>query len=346
VKPFGPYIRTDVLDAIGLKDAFAKLKAYEELEPILVAVKEYIGKDKSGKLTHVTYNLSGLLTEENSGYDPQDFMLVVKADDDKAQVKIWSETDEFRKAAELIRKWYQAGYAPSDVKLWEEQDNAWKAGQFAVRISDIVKPGGNAEVEARWGQAVTSIAIAAPILTTGGVTATLNGVSALSANPDLAVKYLELVNSDPAFYNTLCKGIQGTHWDWADKDKQIIKPAGDKKKFDETGYNPNTDWMYGNVFNSYYADASQVGAWPETAKLNRDARPSPVLGFTFDRKPVETEIAAISAARQEFANPLGSGLVDVAEGLPKLNKALKDAGIEKVRDEMQKQIDAWKAAKK
>ncbi len=342
VKPFGPYIRTDVMKAIGLDEAFAKVTTYEDLEPIMVAIKEYADKDE--KLTHVTYNLSPLLVEENWGYDPQDFMLVVKSSDESAQVKVYSQTDEYRQAAELIRRWYQAGYAPADVKLWDEMDNAWKAGQYAVRVSDIVKPGGNAEVNARWGWEVTSKAIAEPLLTTGGVTATLSGVSSVSATPELAVKFLELVNSDPVFYNTLCKGIEGTHWDWADKDQLLIKPASGKASFGDTGYNPNTDWMYGNVFNSYYSDKSQIGAWPETADLNRNARPSPVLGFTFDRKAVETEIASVSAVRDEFGSPLGSGIVDTKEGITKLNQALTDAGIERVRDEMQRQIDAWKAA--
>ncbi|MBK8034470.1 MAG: DUF3502 domain-containing protein [Chloroflexi bacterium] len=342
VKPFGPYIRTDVLEAIGLGDAFNNLTSYEELEPIMAAIKEYADQDDT--LTHVTYNLSPLNVPENYGYDPQDFMLVVRSTDENAQVQIYSQTDEFRQASELIRRWYLAGYAPSDVAQWSEMDAAWTAGQYAVRVSDIVKPGGNAEVEARWGWAVTSKAIAEPLLTTGSVTSTLTGVSSTSANPELAVRYLELINTDPVFFNTLGKGLEGIHWEWADQDSLLIRPANGAASFGDTGYNPNTDWMYGNVFNSYYTDPTQVGAWPDTAELNRNARPSPVLGFTFDRSAVETEIASVSAVNQEFGNPLGSGVVDVDEGLSRLNQALLDAGIERVRDEMQRQIDAWKSA--
>lgn len=344
VKPFGPYIRTDVLEAVGLGDAFAALTSYEELEAIMAAVKEYVDQDET--LTHVTYNLGPILTEENWGFDPQlpNSMLVVRSTDDSAQVLIYSQTDEYRQGAELIRRWYQAGYAPSDIQLWTQMDDAWLAGQFAVRVSDIVKPGGNAEVQARWGWAVTSKAIAEPLLTTGGVSATLNGISSISANPELAVQYLELANSDPVFYNMLCKGLEGVHWEWADEDQLLIRPANGAASFGDTGYAPSTDWMFGNVFNSYYGDASQVGAWPETAELNRNARPSPVLGFTFDGSSVQTEIASVAAAYQEFANPLGSGVVDVDEGINNLNQALIDAGVERIRDEMQAQIDAWKSA--
>jgi len=342
VKPFGPYIRTDIIEAVGLADAFASLTSYEQLDPIMAAIKEYADQDDT--LTHVTYNLAQILVAENWGFDPQSSGLIVRSTDESAQVEIYSQTDEYRQAVETIRRWYQAGYAPSDVALWSEMDAAWVAGQYAVRVSDIVKPGGNAEVQARWGWAVTSKALAEPLLTTGGVTATLNGVSSVSANPEIAVRYLELVNSDPVFYNLLCKGIQGTHWEWADEGQQLIRPANGAASFGDTGYNPNTDWMFGNVFNSYYGDATQIGAWPETAELNRNARPSPILGFTFDGSSVETEVASISAVTQEFGSPLGSGTVDTAEGLERYNQAQLDAGIERVRDEMQRQIDAWKSA--
>lgn len=343
VKPFGPYIRTDVLETIGMQEEFEALTSYEDLEPILAAVKEYADQDET--LTHVTYNLAQLFVAENWGYDPISAGLVVDISDPNAQVQIFSETEEYRQAAGLIRRWYQAGYAPSDVAVWGEMDAAWTAGQYAVRVSEIVKPGGNAEVQARWGLPVVSKALVEPVLTTGGVIATLNGISYTSEHPDLAVKFLELLNTDPVFYNMLCKGIEGVHWEWADEEALLIRPANGAASFGDTGYNPNTDWMFGNVFNAYYTDPTQVGAWPETAELNRNATPSPILGFTFDGSTVETEIASVTAVIQEFGDPMGSGLIDIDEGIARLNEELQAAGIEKIREEMQRQIDEWKAAK-
>jgi putative aldouronate transport system substrate-binding protein len=292
----------------------------------------------------VTYNLAPLLNAENWNYDPLGFGLVVDTNDPNAQVVVYSQTEAYQNAATLIRTWYEAGYAPSDVAMWAEMDAAWQAGQYAVRVSDIVKPGGNEEIKARWGIEVESVAIAEPVLTTAGVIATLNGVSSTSQHPELAVQFLELLNSDPAFYNLISKGIEGVHWEWADQATLLIQPANGAASFGDTGYNPNTDWMFGSVFNAYYSDPAQVGAWPTTAELNRSARPSPVLGFTFDGSAVDTEIASVSAVLQEFGDPLGSGLVDVEEGIATLNQALQDAGIERIREEMQRQIDEWKAS--
>lgn len=69
----------------------------------------------------------------------------------------------------------------------------------------VVKPGGDAEIKARWGHDVISVAIAEPLLTTAGSTATMTGVNSLSANPVAAVKFLELLNSDVKFYNTFAR---------------------------------------------------------------------------------------------------------------------------------------------
>ena len=67
-------------------------------------------------------------------------------------------------------------------------------------------------------------------------------------------------------------------------------------------------------------------------------------GFTFNRAPVETEIASITAVNKEYGEPLGFGFVDPTEGIARLNEELKNAGIERVQEEMQRQIDEWKAA--
>lgn len=125
----------------------------------------------------------------------------------------------------------------------------------------------------------------------------------------------------------------------------MIKPADGKESFDDTGYNPNADWMFGNIFNSYYTDEIKVGTWPTTAELNRIALPSPILGFTFDRARTKTYSAAISVALQDYATPLAGGLVETPERIANLNRALRNAGLARVRDEMQIQINAWLASR-
>ena len=58
---------------------------------------------------------------------------------------------------------------------------------------------------------------------------------------------------------------------------------------------------------------------------------------------VSTEVAGFRNVLDEFGKSLYTGSVDPEEYLPQLEKKLEATGIDKVIDEMQKQIDEWKA---
>lgn len=60
---------------------------------------------------------------------------------------------------------------------------------------------------------------------------------------------------------------------------------------------------------------------------------------------VSTEVAGFRNVLDEFGKSLYTGSVDLEEYLPQLEKKLEATGIDKVIDEMQKQIDEWKAEK-
>jgi putative aldouronate transport system substrate-binding protein len=83
--------------------------------------------------------------------------------------------------------------------------------------------------------------------------------------------------------------------------------------------------------------------WDEFQEFNDAAKESAVLGFKFDTSKVTNEIAAINNVLEEFKSTIYSGSVDVDEYLDKLNKKLKDQGIDRVIEEMQTQLDAWLA---
>jgi putative aldouronate transport system substrate-binding protein len=69
------------------------------------------------------------------------------------------------------------------------------------------------------------------------------------------------------------------------------------------------------------------------------------LGFAFDPTPIQNEISAITNIITQYRPTLESGTVDPSSELPKFLKAMDDAGAEKVIIEIQRQLDAWKAAK-
>lgn len=253
-----------------------------------------------------------------------------------SKLKFIYEMQEFADSWKLHRSWWEKGYVPKDTAKGDDVRQAWKAGKHAVQFNPVTKPKGEAEARSVYGQDIVLRALCKPSLNTAGIVATLTGVSR-TGDPDKALQFLELINTDKSVYNLMCVGIEGTHWKWKNKDSEVIEQVKD------SAYNPTTDWMFGNQFNAYYREEAQVGSWAETKKINDSATPSPLLGFAFDPEPVKTEIAAVSAIL-ESKIPFGSK-GQTAEQLPAIAKEVRDAGATKVLEEMQKQIDAWKAKK-
>jgi putative aldouronate transport system substrate-binding protein len=341
VKPWGPFTRKDLAEKHGLD--LSGMTKFEDLEPYYEKVK--------GEGIYPLTPAENLFYSEYWGFDPLfDGGFVVRYNDTNRKVLLAAETPEFAEAARLTRKWVQAGFIPEEELASDDERAQFRAGKFAGGIH-VIKPGGDSEAKTIYGYDFVQRSFVKPhnsteILTTAGVVATLTGISRTSANPERAMMFLELLNTDPEVYNLLSKGIEGTHWVWADKDRKIIGfPEGVTPE--TSTYNPNTDWMFGNQFNAYFVSEDQATAnvWQETAKLNKEATPSVALGFAFDSEPVKTELSQLAAVGEELGEPIGFGLVDVDEALPKYIAALKEAGADKVLAETQRQLDEWAKSK-
>lgn len=338
VKPFGFYVRQDLADKYKLD--VTTIKTHADLEPFLKAVKE-------GEPDVLPLAGAGHWTNETAGFDPivsEQVPIAIRYDDAGRKVFNTMLTPEYKASAELAYKWMQAGFAPQEPP--PDPQEAWNAGRFAISgLSGVVKPGGDIESFQRSGGKwkVYAQSVTQPFLTTAGTTATTNAICRTSKNPEKAMQVLEMLNTDVDVYNLLCKGIEGKHWEWADKEAKVIKPGPNN-----ADYNPNTDWEFGNQFLAYYIDPEQarIKAWDATYKLNQESPVSTAMGFNFNTEPVKTELANVSAVYKELAEPLLAGKVDPATALPELQARLEEAGIQKVIEETQKQLDEWAKTKK
>ena len=151
------------------------------------------------------------------------------------------------------------------------------------------------------------------------------------------MKFLNLVNTDKTLFNMLCFGIEGTHY--------TLNEDGTAKTDDAKGYNPNVDWMMGNQFNGLLREGQESDLWEKTKELNVSAVESKALGFAFDSTTVTNEIASVSAVYDQYGKALETGGVDPATVLPEFQQKLKTAGADKIIEEMQRQLDEWKASK-
>ena len=194
------------------------------------------------------------------------------------------------------------------------------------------------------GVDVDSIKLVQPYINTSDVNGIGFAISATSKHPEAAMKFLNEMYTNPDVVNLLAWGIEGTHYEVQD-DGTIDFPEGLDAA--TTTYGLNMDWFFGNQFLTYiWGKGRDTTIYSRLEANNKNAQFSPVMGFSYDSTPVSTEIAALTNVKNQYLPGLACGSLNPETELPKFLQALEDAGLQKVIDEKQAQLDAWIAENK
>lgn len=247
------------------------------------------------------------------------------------------DTEEYRHYIKTRRRWVKEGLVqPDDGKVtFAELDNPNAVVPQMERINTY-KPSVLAEVSQNKGIEHEMLIRTKPYLTTAGITATMNGISATSANPDDAMKVINLVNTNADLFNVLAWGLEGVNYD---------KISDNTIRLNQNNPYTFTAWNIGNSFLGYHLEGSPENEYEETETINKSADKSPLLGFSPDLTGLKSEIAGCNAAVTEFTNALEYGSVDVDSTYEAFMQKLKAAGADKIIEEVQSQIDSWLASK-
>jgi len=334
----GAYFKKELVDKYGFD--VTTVKEMEDLEPFLALIKEYDPDIyPTGIVSSGGGNWAGWIT--HFGFDEvvgRDLPGAVYIDDIGAIPTAINQykTDEFKKFAGTVAEWFQKGYVRSDALAITDAQPMTKAGLMGVWFGGNVKPGGDAEHLAAHGYEMIQHPISDPILKTSSIISTMHGINRNSKNPERAMMFMELLNTDVELYNLLCFGIEGVHYNKVGEN-QIELVEG-------SGYVPNTAWLFGCQFNAYFLPGQADTLWEETHALNMSAKPSPLLGFAFDPVPIKTEIAQCQAVCDEYMRTLdtGSSGADWEATLAEFTAKLDEAGAERIISEINTQLKLWK----
>lgn len=171
-----------------------------------------------------------------------------------------------------------------------------------------------------------------------------NAISATSEHPVEAMKALELINTDEFIATAIRFGLEGIHY--------TVNEDGTLFTDDPSLLNYNNDnnfYWYGAQFGALVkakvpASKGTAQFMDKLAEANAKAKPGN-MGFIFDPSPVQNELAACSAKIDEFNTNLKFGklgsMEEINASLEAFDKALTEAGIEKVVAECQAQLNAF-----
>ena len=320
---------------------YTEIETLEDLEPWLATIKEnepdvvplYLTRD----YTAPTYM--------DKIQDP----VGIEYGDAELKVQNVFQTEKMLSTLDTMRKYYQAGYINKDAATASDDKSIKRF---------VTKGDGQPYAELIWSKDLGYEVVATPIMETQITNASARGaltaVNKNSDHPEKAVELLNLINTDTYLRNLLNYGIEGTHWTKVEVDPEEAKAAEGKPyvydckvKLDPARSKDYSVpyWVQGGLFNTYVLENEPIDKWASFKEFNDSSEEAPSFGFDFDLTPVSTQVAGFRNVLDEFGKSLYTGSVDPAEYLPQLQKKLDATGVQDVIDEMQKQIDEWKAAK-
>lgn len=165
-----------------------------------------------------------------------------------------------------------------------------------------------------------------------------------SKNPGRVLMLLEKLHQDQAYADLTTFGIRGKHWD-LDGNGEIILPEG--VTADTTGFPWDRPCPWGWREEKFYRSGPTKlkSTWPVVRDwiqyIYDNGADKMFADFKFDKVPVEAEMAAIDSVKTQYLDPLIWGMVDPGKGYQELIDKMYQAGLQKVKDEFDRQWNAY-----
>ena len=265
--------------------------------------------------------------------------LGVRVDDQKRKVVNVLEDEEVLHNLGLLRDWYEAGYINQDANVSEENykncffgsGQGWPAAAIGWATNQNIK------------QYDLTDPIDGPIYTSSPVQGSMQAIYAGSKNADLALKVLELANTDTTMRDMMSFGKEGVHFEYVNK--ELDDGSGETRK---AVHQLNTNWTNGwtNYSQASFFVRTLLDTEPDTQldeikAQNDEATESVCMGFVMDISPIQNELSACTQVWSTYKADLLTGARDPDELVPTMIQELNDAGLQTIITEAQKQVDEY-----
>lgn len=326
---WGVVMRTDLLEKYEID--VQKIQTWEDVEEVLETVTER-EPDLYGIVADLPVGLSNHIA-------------VVEKREQGLKAVNYFESDDFREWAEMIYEWGQKGYLydldnyryglGSTRGLLYELMREEKLFSYIVRY----KPGIADQESKNFGIKMEEIQITPATITNrfyGGEWGIYSG----SPHPEETMEILNFLYKDKEINNLFCWGIEGEHY-LKNEEGRLIPPEKEPK----IPYFFNRNWMIPNGYSADAWEGDLFELWREVDEFNAEAEYAPDFGFWFDDMKVQVEIERCQNIIDAYLGGFLCGKFNPDEMIPRMLSELENAGIDRIIEEMQKQLDIWQSQK-
>lgn len=249
----------------------------------------------------------------------------VKYDDETRTVVNVFEQKDIMDQLSVLHEMYKAGIINADAPTLAETPS-YRPFFVAQGWSLAAKTtwGPNMGVDAvaiQWGDTIVS---------NETVQGSLNCISANTKYPEKCLEFLQMVNLDTYVRDAFYYGLENDNFKYTE-DKKIERL--------------NTDWSMAGYTQGTFFTVSQLATdefnqWDEVKELNAKAKGSVLLGFSFDTSSVADELSNCIEIYRRYKSELLTGMAEPVSTVKEMIKEMNDAGLQKIIEEAQNQINA------
>ena len=302
----------------------------ESLEPLLQTIAQeepdYIPLFLSS--SHI--NLASMGGYEYVAYTG--IPLVIRTDDASAEVVNFFETEYCEKLLTTLHEYYTKGYINEDASM-RTAFSRFQGEKVFLRLASG-GPDSDVSFSSSFGYPILAEQVCDSVVTSESALGGIMAVNARTEHPEECAVFLNAVNTDPEIRNLLNYGVEGLHYR-LNEDGQVEYLTEDYR---------GVTYTQGNWFILRTVAGENPDKWRLYQEFNDNAVESPILGFIPDLSAFSVEYEKVTRICEKYENALMTGTVEPEEFLPALREALAQAGIETLRQELQRQIDTWRAA--
>lgn len=334
---YGAIYRGDIAAEAGMTDT---IDTWEEIEAYGDYVKANHPEMEVIDMYQGNVELSLQWERMQGNYEIDSGNRYIFYDPSEENPKVFAVYDDptYAEFVELMKSWSDKGFW-SKSALSDTDSTKTQNGKAAIRFHNIDTWSSYAVLHPEWDfqyGVMTSDIAHLPY------TQDCMVIPTTAKNPERALAFWNLVTTDQEVYDAFYYGVLGTTYELNDQGQFTI--------LDPDLYSTNAMW----AVRTFDLNRNQAGVpefydtvrkeWEETIKEGEGTER--FTGFVFDTTNVTTEIANCQNVRQQYGWPLELGYTDPVTGLEEYKTQMQNAGIDKIIEEAQKQLDEYLANQK
>jgi putative aldouronate transport system substrate-binding protein len=330
-----------------------EIEKIEDFEAYMQAIKENEPGMETNTKDAVNNNMMLRYAEfQRYGWDFDWYGLVYDMEDPTAQLFSKYETDEYKDLIELMAEWREMGFwdtsVISDKEFTNEvQDHPWSqglnaffgkgTGHYNMAYEYVEENNLDWEIEYFWPKSPSGYIRKGDVLNDGV------SVSPTSPNPERTLMAIDTLLTQKEYQFLMGWGVEERHYVIGEDGFPKLPDGIDADNAPYKYYLHPFSWFFYNTKNTLPQRDEDRPVDILNKEMDAVSKALPLFGFYFDTAELTTEMAALNDIWVEYEIPLQWGFIQesVEADLANLVAKQKAAGIDKVIEEAQRQIDEF-----